>query len=357
MASSDITAPQTPKFKFIHAGSNKPLAWPKYKLKECWALVLCFLQLRGQEGAVVVHNWYSNDTLKFTHEFHGRRAAKVAPKLEEATIIEAHAIAKTLRFLAIGLATLLALFPVATIIAITRMLLPPKIKTLVIFCDGHLSGFALVLAARAQGAETLTLHHGLYRSDDKGSIMGILNFVADRICLWDGSTRQAFLDAGVAQDRLLQVGEYGFGKLSSEAAQKANLALLCPPYNLRLLGIFKHLSSVLSEDIQTVWSLHPMLRADHKDLSQVTVATVAPRPSVVICGDSGALMDALARNIPVITIADRPLAVAHLTLNEAKTVDRTTLDGLWGLAQRSLKEDRLMFGFEPDPNATNGTMS
>lgn len=335
-----------PKFTFIHAGSDKPLAWIKYKLKECWTLVLCLLQLRRHEGAVIVHNWHGGSGLKFTREFRDRRAAEVGPRLTEAPIVEAHAIAMPLRLLALGLAALLALLPVAWIVAVTRALLPRRIDPLVVYCDGHLSGFVLVLAASARGTATLTLHHGLYRNDDRGSVMGIRNFVADRICLWDGCTRQTFLDAGVAQERLLQVGEYGFGGLSQDGMRQADLALLCPPYNVRQIEIFKHLNAVLPGGIQTVWSLHPMLRADHPELTQVTVATVDPRPAVAICGDSGALMDALARNIPIITVSDRPLAAAHLTMQEARDARPGTLEKLIQRAGDSLAEDRRLFGFD-----------
>lgn len=348
---------EIPKFNFLHAGSNKPLAWPKYKLKECWTLILCLLQLPRQESALIVHNWYGGTALKFTRDFRDRRAPKANSQLQEARIIEAHALAQPLRFLALGLAVFLALLPVAGIVTITRMLLPAQLKTLVVYCDGHLSGFALVLAARARGSQTLTLHHGLYRNDDQGSIMGIRNFVADRICLWDVCTRQSFVDAGVAQERLLQVGEYGFDGLSSTEEQQTDLALLCPPYDAHQFEVFKHLNSVLPTGIQAVWSLHPMLRAEYRDLPQVTVAAADPRPSVAICGDSGALMDALARHIPIVTVADRQLSGAHLTLQEAKTVDQATLKAVIDRAGKSLAADREFFGFDLQTNKTDGMMA
>lgn len=346
--------PSMPDFVFSHAGSHRVLAWPRYKLKECWTLVLCLLQLRTCEGTVIVHNWRGGNAFRFTSDFRKRRAARVDPDLARAPIIDAHAIGGPIRLLALCLAAFTALLPTRGILFLVRAVMPRRIDTLVVFCDGHLSGFALVLAGQCHGASTLSLQHGLYRNDDAGSIMGIRNFVADRICLWDARTYRTFLDAGVCANRLLQVGEYGFAALSSACERQTDLMLLCPPYDVRQIATFVQLADVLPKHLRVVWSLHPMLRKTFR-LSQVAVATTSPRPALAICGDSGALMDALARHIPIVTISDRKLATSHMTLKEASTADGGRLAMLCEQASRSLREDRRLFGFDNGPDLAGGT--
>lgn len=335
-----------PTFIFEHAGSHKALAWPKYKLKECWTLVLCILALRGQSGAVIVHNWRGEAARKFTREFRDRRAAKADPHFGDAPIIESHAPGALVLLLTLVPAVILMLLPVRSIVRAAEALVPKKIGPLVVYCDGHLSGFALVLAARARGKLTMTLHHGLYRSDDRGSLMGIRNFVSDRICLWDQLTMQAFLDAGFDKARLLHTGEYGFGGLDRAEPSKPDRIILCPPYNLNQFSVFKKFERLLPDKTEILWSLHPILRADHGNLPQAVMVTVTPKPAFAICGDSGVLMEALARNIPVITIADRPLTSAHLPFFDVENVDAAALSKLMDRARKGLASDRARFGFD-----------
>lgn len=336
-----------PRFRFEHAGSHKPLAWPKYKLKECWTLVLCLMALRGQGGAVIVHNWLGASARRFTEDFHARRAAKVDPDLCAAPVVAPQDAGRFMQMLAVPLALLLMLLPLRAIVAVTRALLRPDIGPLVVYCDAHLSGWALVLAARRRGARTITLHHGLYRSDDIGSRMGVNNFVADHICLWDRATRQVFVAAGVAPERLLQTGEYGFAQGTPQPGAQTGRILLCPPYDAQLIAVFRDLGAQLPAASETFWSLHPMLRAAHGDLNQVELRKLSPAPSVAICGDSGVLMDALACGIPILTIADRPLAAVNLTLAQAAEIDTRRLCDCIAAARASFAADRMRFGFDP----------
>ncbi|SFE72232.1 hypothetical protein [Roseivivax sediminis] len=340
--------PETPTFHFRHAGSHKPLAWPKYKTKECWALVMCLMQMRGKgAGALIVHNWWGGGALSFTREFQSRRSGQIDTALPGAPIIEAHAMGIVAKVLALMLAALLTLLPITGIIAVTRRVLPRRTGPLVLYADGHLSGFALSLAAQAQpeGA-TYSLQHGLYRSDDIGSFMMIRNFVSGQICLWEGFTRQNYIEVGTDPARLRVVGQYGFGHLAPAEDRRAGRVLLCPPYDETQIEIFRQLETHMPEGTETLWSLHPMLRSAHSDLAQAALNTVSPPPALAICGDSGVLMDALSRGIPVITVADRPLATAHLSEAEAQAADAVTLDRLSRLAHDSLAADRQRFGFD-----------
>lgn len=338
--------PMERDFFFNLGGSRPALTWARYKLKECWTLTLCVAKQRHRLGPYVAHNWFAGRQIRFSREFLARRAVAVDPRLAAAGLVEPHVTPIVLRLLALVPAALLALLPVPWIIACVAALSRKDGEPLVVYCDGHLSGFALALAARRNGSATCTLHHGLYRMDDPGSLMGIRNFVSDRICLWDRCTEKAFLAAGFAPERLTLVGEYGFGALSADGPVDEGLAILCPPYDARQLPLFRHLLTVLPQGLRAVWSLHPSLRAGHPELALTSVAEARPRPGLAICGDSGALMDALARGIPVVTISDRPLATAHLTLEQAAAVDTETLIKLAQLAKASLESDRACFGFD-----------
>ena len=58
-------------------------------------------------------------------------------------------------------------------------------------------------------------------------------------------------------------------------------------------------------------------------------------------------MEALARNIPVITVSERRLTAAHLTYDEILGLDRSSLGALANVAVQSLPADREAFGFAP----------
>jgi hypothetical protein len=343
-----VDRPAEPPFFYNVEGRSAALSWARYKLKECWTLTLCLAKLRGRRGPCIAHNWWMGRQIRFSREFLARRAAQMDPQLAAAGLVEPHDTPTVPRLLALGPALLLALLPVHWIIAFVAALSRKDGAPLVIYCDGHLSGFALALAARRNGSATATLHHGLYRLDDPGSLMGIRNFVSDRICLWDQRTEQAFLAAGIAPERLARVGEYGFGALSADGPAEAGLVILAPPYDARQLPLFRQLENALPGNGRAVWSLHPALRADHPELAVTSVAAATPRPALAICGDSGALMDALARGIPVVSVSDRPLATAHLALGQAAAIDTAALLRLMDRAKASLARDRAVFGFDPE---------
>lgn len=331
---------------FFFTDPNRPgqSAWLRYKLKECWTLVLSLVRLRGQEGPVVLHNWWGGRALGFSHEFLESRAALADPRLAGAGLVEAQAGSGKARLWALVPAAFLMLLPVAWLVGLARLALPRGLGPLVVYCDGHLSGFVLVRAARGRGIATATLHHGLYRADDPGSIMGIRNFTADRIYLWDACTEESFRMAGTDPARLFRTGQYGFGALTPDGAQDPDCVILCPPYDARWLGLFDRLAGLLPG--RTLWSLHPLLREAHADRDQAPVATASPRPGLAICGDSGAVMDALARGLPTITVAERPLTRAHLTPAEADGIDAPALTALATEARAALAEDRERFGFD-----------
>lgn len=323
------------------------VSWFRYKLKECWTLVLCLWLMRGKTGPVLVHNWNDPRSLEFSKEFLAQRAVAADTRLLDAELLEPHAGSFTGKVWALFPAMLLLVLPVQAIISLVRLILPGGEAPLVVYCDGHLSGFILVKAAADR--TTATLQHGLYRVEGSDSIMGLQNFAADKIYLWDRATEQEFLDAGIAQDRLLRTGQYGFGTLSDQTTQSTELAVLCPPFDTSYIEAFQALASQLPETMKAAWSLHPRLRAQFENLEQRVLATADPRPAVAICGDSGVIMDSLVRGIPVVSVANRSLTTAHIPLSRAAKVKREELVQLFKSARAGLTRDRENFGFETGP--------
>lgn len=334
-----------PKFSFEHVHSHKKGRWVRYKFKECWTLVLCLIALRGRTGAVVIHNWWSNETLRFTREFSEKNNAEIEPPLLQASILEPHSASRIRRLLAAIFASLLCALPINWLAVLTRLAMPKGVKTIIVYCDGHLSGFLLALAASANSCFTGTLQHGLYRYDDVGSRMIVKNFVSDRMYVWDEPTQKVFLDAGYESKRLMRVGEYGFEKGRAAIFEEGNLAIICPPYQLEALPTFKNIESILARRIQTLWSLHPLVRRSFPTSKIFDWDKITILPTFAICGDSGVIMEALARNIPVIAINDRNLCSVNLSFQEANYVDCDQLNILIYRAIDSINADRAKFGF------------
>lgn len=307
-------------------------------------LVLCLLALRGKSGPQVLHNW-APSTMRFTQGFNNSRAGRDGLPVKTTEILEPYALAIGLKALSAIPAMLLVVLPTNWIVYIVRWLVPSRISSLVLYCDAHLAGFAITLAMRRRGAATYTLHHGLYRTSDRGSVMGVRNMVSDQILLWDEVTCQEFEKAGFESDRLRIVGQYGFSDTTPDTACDDQLILICPPYDSAVVARFKALEQLLPGNVEARWSLHPMLRAAYSDYPLGSLATSAPRPKLAVCGDSGVLMEALGRHIPIITVSERPLSAAHLTYDEVDSASEAVLTGLIDLATESLPLDRAKFGF------------
>lgn len=308
-------------------------------------LALCLVLLRGKSGKLILHNW-STSHLRFTEEFRELRAYQIDPKLRDADILVPHRLSAVARCLAVFPALAFFLLSLRRVVRLVGRLIPDDVEVLVTFCDAHLAGFVTSLAAKGVHAKTYTLHHGLYRADDKGSTMGVRNMVSDQILLWDRATLSEFELAGYEGDRLRIVGQYGFSDPDPNGVHDENLILLCPPYDPGKVTIFEGLQRLFPEATDTRWSLHPRLRPLYPAFKQAPLLTTTPKSKLAICGDSGVLMDALARSIPIITVSERRLGSAHLTYEQVSEVDSAALQKLTQLAIESLPEDRANFGFD-----------
>ncbi|MEM7237447.1 MAG: hypothetical protein AAF501_06450, partial [Pseudomonadota bacterium] len=250
--------------------------------------------------------------------------------------------------LGLCLALGLVLLPLGVLQRLTGLALAGRTRALrqvFVFCDSHLSGYLLCRALEARGVATASLQHALYRADDPGSAMNVHNRAARRILLWDRATEAELAAAGHPPARLHRIGAYGFGHLTADAPADAGLVAFCPPYDARWLALFRTLADQLPAPGRHFFSLHPLLAARHPDIPARPVALAEPRPAVAICGDSGVIMDCLARGIPVLSIAARPLATTHLNPEEAGALQPQALRPLLDAARAALAADRAAFGF------------
>lgn len=131
---------------------------------------------------------------------------------------------------------------------------------------------------------------------------------------------------------------------SDVPADPSSIAL-CPPYAAADVALFESIANALPSGLNAVFSLHPLLRKQFAALSPRPISGMSPPPAAAICGDSGAIMDCLARGIPVVTVAERQLATAHIAPAEAAAAGSDTWARLIEMAQRNLDTDRLSFGF------------
>ena len=331
-----------PTFTYAPSGHRGWPGWLRFKFKECWILVRLLLEAwPPSERAVVLHNSFTGQ--HFTDAFLDHKAMEAEPALAGATKITPSSGVSAA--FALVPALLLTCLPVPVLCRVSRALLRRRAFA-VIYCDAQLSGFVLALAYRLQGTPTATLHHGLYQHDHSVSMVGIANFVADRAFLWNEVTREAFLRGGVDEERIQVVGQYGWRvRSASKAVTEPRRIHLCPPFDEAELPLYQQISKVLAPAWKTGFSLHPLLRARHAALEPQAIATLSPAPAAAICGDSGAIMDCLARHIPVVTIGGRNLATTHFRPDEAEGMTSDEWRSAIERATQSLPRDRARFGF------------
>jgi len=322
----------------------------KYRLKECWTLVLLWFLPWHTENyqPVILHNslakpWHFKLTQNFVESKTGRdsiggRRASIVSVLDAGIFI---------RFLSACIAIPIMLLPNSVLMAISRVIMSYRLNKytppiIILFCDAHLSGFILVLALKSLDCATATLQHGLYRRDDKGSTMAFKNFVADRILLWDCITAKEFSACGYA-GRSEVVGQYKVKSQDQRFTMKQDLVFFCPPYDERLLEYFLVLAKRLGQKFDVLMSVHPLLR--HRvHLKVQSIVGVKQLPSVSICGDSGVIIDCLAMGVPVISVGERSLCACHLEPNMLPALSVNDFNRLRKCAADNLMDDSKRFG-------------
>ena len=335
------------RFVYAHAGRTDRLAWLRYKAKESWYLArtLCLL---GQTDArvAVIHNSVSSK-LQITREFLSLRAEGLGLHGARLLVIPGtcglsglKSVLTALFFFVLPLETIQRLTHARLAAAVTR------VETVVIFFDGHLSGYILARALRDLGIKTATLQHGLYRNDDVGSRMALANFSSDTVYLWEALTREEFIKSGVAAARLRVCGQYGFLHLAARKSdpQSAKLVALCPRYDKDQIRDFADFSALLSPARETCFSLHPILGRAFPDLRSKRLVTMSPRPEVSICGDSAVILDSLSCGIPVISVGPRALAHVHLFHTDPRPTE-SEWESLVLTAKAAYSDDLKTFGF------------
>lgn len=336
------------RFVYAHAGRTGPLAWLRYKAKESWYLAraLCLL---GQSDAQisVLHNSVASK-LQITQEFLSLYAEDLG--LHSARLLVVPGTCGRSGVMSMLTALIFFVLPLAAILRLTRARLSAavtRVETVVIFFDGHLSGYVLARALKELGIKTATLQHGLYRNDDVGSRMALANFSSDTIYLWEAFTRDEFIRNGAATERLHVCGQYGFSHLAARKGdpQSAKLVALCPPYDRDRISDFVDLAASLTPAYETRFSLHPILTTSFPDLRSERLATMSPRPDVSICGDSAVILDSLSCGIPVISVGPRALAHTHLSFTDPRPTE-SDWEGLVRNAKAAYSDDLRTFGFQ-----------
>ncbi|WP_417270760.1 hypothetical protein [Celeribacter sp.] len=338
------------RFIFAHAGRTGSLAWLRYKAKESWYLAraLCLI---GQADApvVVLHNSVTSN-LRISREFLSLRAEGLG--LHGAQLLVVPGTFRRSDIRTVLTALLLLVLPLSAMQRLTRKRLAAwatGIETLVIFFDGHLSGYVLARASKDLGLETATLQHGLYRHDDVGSRMALANFSSDTVYLWETITRDEFIRFGVAPGRLHVCGQYGFSHLTARQndPQSTDMVALCPPYDRDRVGDFADFATKLVPGREIQFSLHPILTKAFPDLRSERLAAMSPRPDVSICGDSAVILDSLSCGIPVISVGPRALARTHIFFTDPKPTESEWED-IMLKAKAAYNDDLQTFGFKLD---------
>ena len=332
----------TPVFTYVPAGRAGWIGWLRFKLKECWILVrLMFAIWPAQGRPAALHNSLSG--VHFTEAFLEHRAAAAETALSETVLVKP--VTGLASVLALFPALILTLLPVGALSGVIAATLRRR-QAVVIYCDAQLSGFVLALACGRRGTPTATLHHGLYQHDHPVSMVGIANFVSDRAYLWNEVTRRAFRAGGIVDARLCVTGQYGWQDMVRAPADiDPQRVHICPPFEEADLPLYLGIATALEPAWRTGFSLHPLLRSRHARLRPEAIADLIPAPAVAICGDSGAIMDCLARGIPIVTIGSRDLAATHLRPEAAATMNADDWADMIDRAKRNLDEDRKRFGF------------
>ncbi len=322
-------------------------AWMKYKLRESLLLSRIVIAILGSPADhLAIHN-SAVSKKHITDGFLSELAGKYYS--QDISLVYPAPQTGLVQLSALFLAFIVFIVPVIwmrRVIVVVLKRSRPSLRSVLVFCDAHLSGFVLCLALKDLDVATATLQHGLYRSDDKGSVMALSNFVADRIFLWDEITRAEFIDFGVESSRIEITGSYGFGFLKHRRCIPVDkhLIYLCPSYHNRSVEYFIRLHNHIPSTFVVQYSLHPILQTKFQLLNSRPLNVATPRPMVAICGDSAVIMDSLALGIPVITVGERKLASVHLSLDQPQPSEEDWAEFIRE-ARNNLDEDRRRFGF------------
>ena len=335
-------------FVYAHAGRSDALAWLRYKAKESMFLSLSLCLLANTDARVpVLHNSVSSK-LEVTRDFVSARAKEVG--LSDARLLVALGGCGRAPVAAIFCALLLFVLPLSAMQALTQRCLAAraaKFDTVIIFFDGHLSGYILARALKSLGVKTATLQHGLYRSDDVGSRMALVNFSSDTIFLWETQTRDEFVRIGVSTDRLRVCGQYGFSHLLARRSlpQSQDTIAFCPPYDTENVAYFLELARTAPLSLEIRYSLHPIFARATPQIRSEPLAGMTPRPRVAVCGDSAVILDSLASGIAVVSVGPRALAATHVFYGGDFPCG-TEWNALLSRAEAALVDDMRRFGFQ-----------
>lgn len=325
----------------------------RYRLKEMW--IIAILLSKRWTSNPCDRNLLVNVSAKDSMEaiarcFAGLPRCRRAVGACQIRIISSLKVGTLRRLATLPLALSLSLLTHGGVITLLSGFLAMKrpVGGIGIFCDSHLSGYLFAHAARRRGIATWSLQHGLYRADDPGSEMALLNQCTDEIFIWDEPTAAMLAQMGRGQS-VRRAGQYKYpvDYLSEGKQRDMRLIGICPPYDEDLLPYFLDIADTLSHRFEIVFSLHPSLRHLVGRHRVVPIPQWERSPAAVICGDSGVILDCLVRNIPIVAISDRPLVRTRLSFIELDN-SAPNWSVLFSSAAIALKEDLTTFGFSKE---------
>jgi len=322
----------------------------KYRLKESWIIAILFSRrwTADRKQLTLLLNVFEKSSMEeIAESFALQRRCRAAVGAQSIAIVSSVRASTARKLLTLPLAILFTLLPYRAVIALAAVLarLKGPRDSIGVFCDSHLSGFLMVHALRRIGVRNWSLQHGLYRADDLGSEMAFANQCSDQLFIWDEPTEAVFrrMDKAGAVRRVGQY-KYAIDNIDQDRPRAGCLIGLCPPYDETKLAIFTAIERELTLKYDVIYSLHPSLRHLVGQSKVAQVAAWPEKPVAVISGDSGVILDCLARNIPVITISDRKLASTGRSYEQLRNGDEDW-PALIRDATRALEADRLRFGF------------
>jgi len=322
------------KFIYSEAVESRRMRYFRYIAKELYILG-CFISTHQSWINAVLHNSFHKKQISKTF-----LRKKIHSNIEDIVYIN-HSPAAIIVF--IRLLLLYFLHEKAFNSYIIEMVSKRVGGELVIFCDGHLSGFILSNACIGLNKRSYTLCHALYRGDDNGSKM-MINNCTSTIYISDEYTAKEFQKLGKGSF-VSRCSNYMTDVNARDLAAPRKTILICPPYCLQSTEAWVSVVRKMEKTTgyQFIFSLHPRNKKMFPDEKVVSLVDLDFRPDFAICGDSSVIIDCLSFNIPIVTVGLRPLSKVHIEQNHLSFLYGNELRNLSRRAEESLAHDRLSY--------------
>lgn len=181
------------------------------------------------------------------------------------------------------------------------------LSEIVLYADGHFSGFLICKFFKMFDVSTSTLHHGLYSGSDIGSKMMLINSSANTLYSWNKSVTEEYLFFNRAL-RIVDVSCVLYRKMEQEELLKlfserkdSPIVRIAPLASSDKLLFFRNYFSALGCNIE--WSIHPIERNKlHKSGYVHTPIEKSAAGFCIVEGGTSAV-DCLVNGIPIFNLS------------------------------------------------------